>query len=262
MDFNSKSDFFMVLESNSSAKYFPLNTSSNFKIMLPNRLDLENNYEVALVEIHMPGNWNNVIQNDLYYKYSAIKIRNNANHYFEINHIIIPSGRYTTEEFLIKLNHTIFNSDVAFTYDNSTNKCTVQLNKKIKLDFSDNLAKILGFESSILINEMDDSKTVTAKYNFNLTSQMNSIYIYCNLVENQITSDVYSPLLRVIHIDQENKTSVKKNSLTKTFSYPFYIALHYKKFQIIEINIRNTLGELLEFSTTSHCILTLHFRKK
>jgi len=261
MDVNSKNDFYMVLESNSSYKYFSSNTSSNFKIMLPQRIDLENNFEVALVEVHIPGNWNNVSQNNLYYKTYSIDIRNNEKHFFELNKIIISAGRYSTDEFFIKLNYGLNNPDVTFAYENSSNKCSIRLNSKIKVELSNNLSKILGFEMNTLINESSESAIISAKYSFNLSSQMNSIYIYCNLVENQITSDIFSPLLRVIHIDQELKL-VKKNSITKTFSYPFYIPLCYKKFQTIEINIRNTLGELLEFSSTSHCILTLHFKKK
>src|SRR6267143_6342674 len=104
MDVNSKNDFYMVLESNSSYKYFSSNTSSNFKIMLPQRIDLETNFEVALVEVHIPGNWNNVSQNNLYYKTYSIDIRNNEKHFFELNKIIISAGRYSTDEFFIKLN--------------------------------------------------------------------------------------------------------------------------------------------------------------
>jgi len=124
------------------------------------------------------------------------------------------------------------------------------------------LSRILGFDNHILINNEKDNKDFISSSAINLFSNMNSLYIYCNLIENQFTSDVFSPLLRIIHIDRENNKEKKKTTLTKTFSYPFYIPLRYKKFQIIEVNIRNTTGDLIEFLPTSHCVITLHFRKK
>ena len=47
----------MVLPSNSSAKYFPENTTSSFNTKLPHRVKLEGQWEVSLSEIQFPYNF-------------------------------------------------------------------------------------------------------------------------------------------------------------------------------------------------------------
>jgi len=276
MDINSKTDFYMTLESNSSINIFSSNTVNNFKVLLPQRLQLESNYEVALTEVHLPSLWNN-IHHDVFYKYYEIidsenallneihstnfisKNENSKLTFNEINTINLNNGQYTNEELINSLNK-IWNNFVIFSLQND--KCKISLEENIKLEMSMTLSRILGFDDFILINKTKSRREFFSTEKINLFSGMNSLYIYCNIIENQITSDIFSPLLRIIHFDRENNNEKKNTTLTKTFAYPFYLPLRYKNFQIIEVNIRNTTGDLIEFLPTSHCILTLHFKKK
>jgi hypothetical protein len=52
--------FFVILPSNSSAKYCPNNTVARFVTELPETIRLQGQYEMALVEIIYPHNWYNV----------------------------------------------------------------------------------------------------------------------------------------------------------------------------------------------------------
>ncbi len=53
-------NFYITLPSNSSMDSYPSNTVSHYTTKLPQRLNLEGDWEVALVEIQIPQTWNNV----------------------------------------------------------------------------------------------------------------------------------------------------------------------------------------------------------
>jgi hypothetical protein len=260
MDFSLKNDFFITLESNSSMKYFPGNTIANFHVILPQRISLTNDFEVALVEAHMPNKWINVY--DEYFEYSNIRMFEHLNEDKEIATAINPKKYLLTNGYynkLYKLMEELNKYQKIFGYHNGTNLCSIELPKKSKIELSPKLTTILGFNESSFINVTDAAKTYYSSNQMNPDISMDSLYIYCNIIENQITSDIFSPLLRTIHIDEK---FLEKNTLTKTFSYPLYIPLRHKQFHIIEINIRHTTGEFVKFLNNSHAILTLHFRKK
>ena len=48
------------LPSNSSLDKFPNNTLTEYRVGLPQTINLEGDWEVALTEVHYPQSWNNV----------------------------------------------------------------------------------------------------------------------------------------------------------------------------------------------------------
>ena len=58
----STEEFMLTLPSNASAKYFPENTPSCFKVALPKVLELEGEWEIAIVNIQYPYNWPNYLE--------------------------------------------------------------------------------------------------------------------------------------------------------------------------------------------------------
>ena len=55
--------FYLTLPSNSSMTTFPDNTVANFRVKLPQALDLPGRWEVGLTEIQYPHSWCNVGEN-------------------------------------------------------------------------------------------------------------------------------------------------------------------------------------------------------
>lgn len=53
-------DFYIVLLSNSSQSYFPENKSTHFVTKLPKHINLQGDWAVALIDIHVPLNFQNV----------------------------------------------------------------------------------------------------------------------------------------------------------------------------------------------------------
>ena len=81
------------------------------------------------------------------------------------------------------------------------------------------------------------------------------MYIYCNIVENQIVGDSLVPLLRIVNV-QGRRWEV----IDRIYDSPHYCNLQQKDITSIEINIRNDIGELVSFEF-GHVVVKLHFKK-
>jgi hypothetical protein len=66
--------FYVTLSSDSSANYFPNNTVARFITKLRERICLEGEYEIGLVEIIYPHTWYNVDNKDEKYWLAAIGV--------------------------------------------------------------------------------------------------------------------------------------------------------------------------------------------
>jgi hypothetical protein len=58
--------FYVTLPSNASMKTYPTNSVSDYKTLLPNRVELTGNYEVGLVDFSYPVSWHNVGPNEFF----------------------------------------------------------------------------------------------------------------------------------------------------------------------------------------------------
>jgi len=93
-------DFYLYLPSNTGD--FPANTLSSFKVKLPEKIDLDGEWEVALVEIGYPFTWLNVATEE-----DAL-ISISYTHRSEYKTRAIPFNHYTTPEQLCDaINYTM-----------------------------------------------------------------------------------------------------------------------------------------------------------
>jgi len=85
--------------------------------------------------------------------------------------------------------------------------------------------------------------------------------LYCDIYAPYITSDMCTPLLRIVPIEIRSHNYAFGVNLVKYFSFPNYIPLRRTNFRTIEIDIRNHLGNKIpfEFGTLT---VTLHFKCK
>src|SRR5437762_7477958 len=59
-----ENSFFLTLPSNSSSKFYPDNTSSNFTTQLAHGLQLDDSWQIGLTEIHLPTEYKTEIETD------------------------------------------------------------------------------------------------------------------------------------------------------------------------------------------------------
>src|ERR1700678_4414996 len=121
---------------------------------------------------------------------------------------------------------------------------------------------IRGLPIEMLYNAFDvpaDKKYVeghyTAANHVNLSTELNSLYVYCDLIESQMVGDTLVPLLRIVHVNDDDPTRV-----TKTYERPYYIPVEQKLLQSIEIDIRDCFGRAIRFTSGDHVVAVLHFR--
>jgi len=264
--------FYLTLPSNTDEN----GKTGNFRVHLPEKIDLEGNWEVALVELLYPYSWNNVHNNKEDYDFNQNTIGlllNGVAHY-----TTIEPGYYETirelqdaiEQAMINLMRKIRFSDEEFNqkfvvdenqfgefeviklkFDYIKKKMTLEINTHYvhALMLSKHLAYVLGFKEQVL------TKDHVAEHAMDLRGGTDALYVYCNVVTNQVVGNTRVPLLRICPIQ-----GIHGNIIEKTFYSPHYIPVLCREVDHIEIAIKSDTGTLIPFEY-GKTVTKLHFRK-
>ena len=68
------------------------------------------------------------------------------------------------------------------------------------------------------------------------------MFVYCNLVGDQIVGDKKVPLLRAVQIEGEYG-----DTITKTFQNPLYTPVGMKQFETLEVSLTDESGRRVPF---------------
>jgi hypothetical protein len=273
------------------------NTASEFKVRLPRTLYLRGNYEVALVEIQYPHTWQTFNKDDDY-TFTCIDVEDNSHsikmpkgYYKDVSELVEKlNGAYSQylryniikcqrededvddietihrdriaasfsygittippNEGNIASSHASSTS-VSFHYHKIENKVSLSLRCGLQVKLSNGLSQALGFEQKVY------TENAMASYQPDITRGFNTLYVYCSICEPQIVGDTYAPLLRTVFI-----TENRGNTVDTIFDSPHYIPVMQSKFDVIELNIKNDLNELVSFGAGAKVLCKLHFRQK
>lgn len=253
---NNKESFYLTLPSNSSMEYFPNNKTSIFSTKLPKPIILEGEWSVGVVEFQYPCTMFTVQdhENVVYFKkLMTMPDQNTPSTVFYKTHI--PATNYDNIEHILTALNNI-KEKIKFRYDNISKFVSVTVSdESIKsVSLSPKLALQLGFEPSRNLVEKNMGKC-PANLHLGLPSQL---FVYCDIVEPQIVGDVMTPLLRIIPLDP-SKYIYGANKM-HVFSPPHYLPVMRRDFDTIEIDIRQSTGQMIPFQFGTVCI-KLHFRK-
>lgn len=290
-------DFYITLPSNTSyAKTGKVNTTSNFRVTLPQRIHLEGEWYVALSEIIYPYSWANIRDGDenviklLYLpllKWVSIKIK--PGHYATIESVL-KAIQETIEtesarlEFIIrstvaaKLDNTeIANAKKAPDENEPTYRTlniterlpTVSESVSFTLDEQTQRVRVL-FNNKIVGNveltaslqhmlgfkEKTIPQSTLAAYYPDMRAGFESLFIYCDIIEGQFVGDVQVPLLRIVNV-----TGNRLDIVDRSYDNPHYCRVLQKDIESIEISINNDFSQkiLFEFGKV---IVKLHFKKR
>lgn len=249
-------NFYLTLPSNSSAKYFPNNKTTNFSTKLPKSIKLDGEWLVGIVEFQYPCTMFTVQDNNnLVYITKRMEIPNEAEPSVVTYKNHIPTSSYEDIGDII----TALNSRESFKlrHDKISKLVTLtgELKNLISLRFSPVLSLQLGFDPNTNLATKKTGKFPANLY-LGLPSQL---YIYCDIVEPQMVGDVMCPLLRIIPLDPVKY--IYGSSKMHVFSPPHYIPLMRREFDTIEIDIRTNTGESIPFQFGTTCV-KLHFIRK
>ena len=237
--------FFITLPSNSCMEIFPSNTVANFKVKLPETVSLTGDWEVALVEMQYAHTWSTIRQGvQQTFVYTVGTERSTG---------IIDSGHYESVPDLVKNFNSHISKDVQskiqLTYNKHTRKVTVDVKKQASIWFTGDIAAALGFDQDSYI-----TKKTTSPYTADIDAGFSSVFVYCNLVSDQIVGDKKVPLLRTVQIKGRYG-----DMITKTYQNPLYIPVGTKRFETLEVYITDDSGRPVPFEY-GRSICTLHLR--
>ena len=235
--------------------FYPDNKISQFVTQLPQPIRLEGQWEVGLVEIIYPHTWFNVPHRVEDRTFTVNAESPNAPGHYVGYPFSIPKGFYTIETLLSRvenkanrlLNLTT-NDRVRLSYDPVTRVVTSDLND-VALYVPTAMKSMLGITFDAFNPRQNQSDTVLDM------DPLNSLYIYCDLVEPRVVGHMTASLLRVIPAEGNHGEMV-----CKTYENVHYIPVQRRNFQTVEIYIRDDTGEKVPFEC-GKSIVTLHFRR-
>lgn len=286
-------DFYAVLPSNASPEVYPQNITSNFKVQLSERMDLHGKWQVALFEIHYPNtlsqvqDGNNWIKVYRPYVIEPVRVRavraekgpvhdvidvqeanNETPSIFTLEEkFTIRTGAYTTARELVNEVQTGLDK---MSIIPETQKRTFLVRETSEgrahfqpfracLDASYVMARSLSLQLGLTHPgpHKADRELIGVRpidVSLGVPSQM---YIYLNIIQDQIVGHTRAPLLRTVPTVIDSKHG---SISTYRCEHPVYFDLNTKSFDNIEVNIRTDTGDFMPFS---HGTLTLlvHFKR-
>ena len=252
----------IVLKSNDSLHYYPNNKPSNFTVKTINLSTLGPHLEVALSEIIFPFGFKNV--RDGYNQVNIIQVKDEGDTLTidEITEmpslaINVEPNFYTPTSLIDEINAKIDNSLLKLKLEEINNKGLIQLDKKIRVKFGLDIAKILGFNFGVWLSfgpEKKISPNPAGPYqNISLLS------VYCNIVEESLIGENHHQLLRLINWPCSKKPGGSNTSIL--YDRPYFIPVKYADRNSIEIKITDSLNIPIEFLGDGPLVIILEFRK-
>lgn len=250
--------FYITLPSNCSTDIYPSNTPEHFKTVLPRRIGLQGDYEVALTEIHYPQFLYN-INKDIHYIRIEFAQENKEGEKVigRYDFRLLDAVYLSVEQLVLHINSLSKEGVLKYRFDIGKDKIVSFRTEYIdtKLEMSDSLALMLGFIPGMRFLRQERAQSPP---NLMLGLPKN-IYVYTDFVHPQFVGDVMARLLRVVKVD------IKRFQFggisTEYFHNPQYVPVARNELQEVEIDIRDDLGKPAIFLTGSTTVV-LHFRKR
>lgn len=195
----------MILPSNSMARSFPENTSSNYTIPLHQALKTpdDEHWKIGLISIQLPITFYNIESSESLYftKQDA-----------SINEIHPKEGIFTTPESITEMLSTVCQTQATFSWFPETG-FNVKLDPSIKeLRFTKKLKNILGFDTRI--KRAGENVIYSNFINFDPWINHRVLFIECSLVETLQINDEHRRIIQTVVINDFN--------FGKTFSHTYY----------------------------------------
>jgi len=155
---------------------------------------------------------------------------------------------------------------LSFDHDTYSNRVHVNIdNDEIvqKIHMSPKLAYVLRFDRpnfTILDKAWELSKadkiTRRPDYPPDMKADLYALYVYCDILENQIVGDVLVPLLAKVPITGAHDTIIHT-----IFNPPMYLPLVKHEIETIEVELKDDANQAILFQY-GRVMLTLHFRRR
>ena len=258
--------FTIELVSNASAQLFPDNTLSSFTNFLPEQLNLDGQWEVAISEISYPSMYQNVTEGK--YMFFDKKVSTSSEFYY-LEPGPYPSNTDIVEamDILIQERHNHSKNCIKVKVSRKTQKVEIYLaNEATGLAyFSTDLGHIFGSnvgkEFGVMLRGKGPHKP---EFAYDIV-RIHFLMIYTDLIEYNIVGDTKAPLLRcflfISNLKSGDIITTGQYMNYQTFSNLQFRPLLKHSFQSIHIVLRDTSGEKMPFVSVGITRLVLMFKK-
>jgi len=249
-------DFYAFLPSNASPEVYPDNTTCHFKTELAQRVELHDHWQAALIELHYPNTIAQVLEGE-----NEITLISDS---FVDTVFVRPGSFRSTNDFVIGIEDALQTLEASHKYDIQYYTLLPDQRSKFmpfaaddttKVHFSPRLALQLGLHHAgpyPANTEILGVKPVDIS--LGVPSQM---FIYMDVLEEQIIGHTRAPLLRTVPVD----TKAQYGSMTVVhFDHPIYFDLRTKSFDTLEIYIKDHAGRNVPFDFGTSTLL-VHFKQ-
>lgn len=242
-------EFYITLLSDASYKLYHSNTAGKFTNKLSTRLHLSDEWEVALLEIHVPTLFYNMYNSrSRAWLVAQSKILKRC--VFQTDHVVEPS---VVIEKLQKDLGTIF----TFTVNEGRFQALCEDDvRTYNLRFTKPLALQLGF----VVGSVFAGPKIRAPAPMNFNVGLPTLgFVHCDIIKPQYIGERMCQVLRCITLNDTNYIhgGVKKICV----ACPQYVALNVHELEHISIDIKDRDGIPLPFIDGTTSVL-LHFRKR
>lgn len=147
--------------------------------------------------------------------------------------------------------HSMDYNSLRFEFNEKTHRVKLHLKyPEHHLEMSPNLQDILAIRKKNFGHFSYSSET-----EIDLNRARHNIFVYCDVIEDNIVGDVRAPLLRSTTVRGHYGEDVRE-----IYNKPMYIPIKTNSFDTVEISIKSECGELIPFNYGNSCV-TLHFRR-
>jgi len=208
---------------------------------------------VGLTEISFPTDVENVLHGHCYYTIYVNdrffrKITLDARHYASIRDLVREMNgkqQMSISDVNLFVEFFISNGKIGMTFE-------YQSQVKVSVDFSPDLARLSGLRSDETYVSGEDVKSEREP---NLTSNIRSVYVYCEPLEHVPVGDKKAPLIGIV-----DKSTELEGNVHRVFNPTLYVSLQKKCFYTVEIEMMIDTGDPVPF-LSGKSFVVLEFRR-
>ena len=271
---NQSFNIFLDSSDEASHEYFPTNKPADFTIKFPERLEFNQEWEVALKNIFIGNNIFNIYRKSCWIKINIIKLRNiydPSDEIIEDFFLQLEDGRYDNIKTLcLHLQNLINIEGLKLKIDLKDGyirfKCTENKTKNVfrryTVMISPHLSSILGTDRIVdTIHKIEFANTT--KYlaiyppNISLLTPTNFI-ILCDVVSETVFGAQSIKMIKFLSKNFESE----KDIMDFSFYEDEFVNLNIKEFSSMRIRIADTTGDLIKSNQKVPTRCKIQFKKK
>ena len=288
-------NFYITLPSSVRSSYYK-NTLADYVTHLPRAIELDGQWEVALVELSFTRSWYNInkpqevgiridVPGSRHYikdlrilpgRYSVTDLIFNINtllaaHANEYDEIEI-SGTQTRERvkrIIRELNSRSIISPPYITVNKVKRKSVITFGMDSKGSLvlpvlGSELRGLLGFtvddEKDLRPDPNDSTRIITRETEraYDIEAGIYAVYVYSDIVKPNLIGDTSARCLRVVSVPSEKQFG---ENCSMAFVNPSYLEVSNRRFKNIHVTLKDKTNENIPFQF-GETLLKLHFRKK